>query len=49
MKRVAPGEDEPVAARPEVVGVAVVAVQPPTIVVVFHVEHVKVAVRVRNV
>src|SRR3989338_7708777 len=44
----APGEDEPVAARPEAAGVAATAVQPPTTAVVSHAEHVEDAARARN-
>lgn len=46
MKRVAGTEDEPVVGIPAVVGLAIVAVQPQTIVIVLHVEDVQIAVRV---
>lgn len=46
MKRFATSEDPAVIAIPEVVGVAIVAVQPQAIVVVFHLEHLEVAVRI---
>ena len=49
LKRVAAGKHPAVAAIPEVVGIVVVAVQPQAIVVPFNVEHLEVAVRVRNV
>jgi len=49
IKRVATDEDEAVVTIPEVVRVTVVATQPATIVVVFNVEHLEVAVRVRDV
>ncbi len=48
MKRVAPHEHPAVVSVPEVVRVAVVAVEPATIVVVFDVEHVEVVVRVAD-
>lgn len=48
MKRVAPHEHPAVVSIPEVVRVAVVAVEPATIVVVFDVEHVEVIVRVAD-
>lgn len=47
MKRVSGDEDEAIVAVPEVVGVAVVAVEPTTVLIALHVEHVEIAVRVR--
>ena len=49
MKKVATDEDEAIISIPEVVRVAVVAVEPAIIVVVFDIEHIEVAVRVRCV
>ncbi len=50
MKRFArANEDETVVAVPEIVRVAVVAIQPQVIVIVFHFENVEVTIRVRNV
>ena len=46
MKRVAGTEDELVVSVPEVVRVAIVAVEPATVVIVLHVEDVEVAVRI---
>lgn len=46
MKRVAGTEDETVVGIPAVVGLAIVAVEPQTIVIVLHVEDVQIAVRV---
>ena len=48
-KRVAGTNEHPaIAGIPDVVGVVVVAVEPQTIIIVFDVEHVEVAVRVAN-
>lgn len=46
MKRVAGTEDKLVVSVPEVVRVAIVAVEPATVVIVLHVEDVEVAVRI---
>ena len=47
MKRFAGANEHPaIVGIPEVVRVAIVAVEPPTIVIVLHVEHLEVAVRV---
>jgi hypothetical protein len=48
MKRVARADEHPlVVGIPDIVGIAVVAVQPPLVVVGVDVEHLQVAVRVR--
>ena len=49
IKRVA-GKDEhpPIVGIPDVVGIAIVAVEPKLGVIAFHVEHVQVAIRVAN-
>ena len=48
-KRVAGTDEHPlVVSIPDVVGVVIVAVEPQTIIIVFHVEHVQVTVRVTN-
>ena len=49
MKRISTDEHPLIIAVPEVVRVAVVAVEPLVIVVMLNVEHVEVAVRVSNV
>lgn len=49
MRRFATDKHEAVVSIPDVVRVAVVSVEPQPIVVVFDVEHVEVAVRVRSV
>ena len=49
MKRVARHEGETVVGVPEVVGVAVVSVQPPVVIVVVDVEDVRVAIGVSYV
>ena len=49
MKRVAKREHPPVVTIPDVLGVGIVAVQPPTVLIVVDVEHVRVAVRVSYV
>ena len=46
--RVSAGEHPAVVGIPRVVGVAVVAVEPPAIVVVFDIEHVEIAVGIRE-
>ncbi|MEK7501043.1 MAG: hypothetical protein AAB642_02880 [Patescibacteria group bacterium] len=46
MKRVAAEKNPEVVAVPEVVGVAMVGVEPEVIVVVINIEHVRIAVRV---
>ena len=46
MKRVAGTEDETVVGIPEIVGLAIVAVEPQTIVIVLHVEDSQKSVRV---
>lgn len=46
MKRVATDEHPAVVAIPEVVGIAIVAVEPLAIVITFHIEHLEVAIRV---
>jgi hypothetical protein len=38
-----------IVAVPEVVGVAIVAVEPQVIAVALHIEHVEIAIRIRNV
>ena len=48
MKRVATDKHEAIVAIPEVVGPAVVAVEPRAIVIAFNVEQVKIGVRVGN-
>ena len=48
IKRVSAGEYPAVAGIPQVVGVAVVRVEPLAIVVAFHVEHVEVAIGIRE-
>ncbi len=49
MKKVASDEHETVVSVPEVVRMAVVAIEPLPIIIVFDVDHVEVAVRVRDV
>jgi hypothetical protein len=49
MKRVAADEHHTVVSIPEIVGIAVVAVEPETVVIVFDVPHVEVAVRVSKI
>ena len=47
IKRISRNDEHPaVVSIPEVVGVAIVAVEPRTIVIAFHVEHLRVAIRV---
>jgi len=49
IKRVAGTDEHPlVVGIPDVVGIAVIAVEPEAIVIVFDVEHVEVAVRIAN-
>lgn len=48
IRRVSAGEHPAVVGIPLVVGVAVVRVEPPTIVIVFDVEHVEIAVGIRE-
>lgn len=48
IRRVSAGEHPAVVGIPHVVGVAVVAVEPPAIVVVFDIEHVLIAVGIRE-
>lgn len=46
MKRVARQDEDPLIVRiPDIVRIAVVAVEPQTIVIVLHIEHLEVAVR----
>lgn len=49
MERVARHEDPAVVRIPDVVGIAVIAVEPQPVLVAFDVEHVRVAIRVSNV
>ena len=49
MKRVAKHEHPPVVTIPEVVGIAIVGVQPMIVTVAIDVEHVRVAMRIGNV
>jgi len=48
IKRISAGEHPAILGVPEVRGVAIVRVEPPIVVVVFHIEHVQVAVGVRE-
>ena len=48
MKRVAEAENEPVLRKEQVVGVTVVPVEPETVLIVFDVEDVQVAVRIAD-
>jgi len=48
MKRIAADEDPAVVRVPDVVGAAVVGVEPPVVAVVLDVEHVQIAVGVRS-
>lgn len=48
-KKVAGTDEHPlIVGIPDVVGVAIIAVEPQAIVIVFHIEHVEVAVRIVN-
>lgn len=47
-KRVATDEHKTIVRIPDVAGVVIVAVEPQTIIIAFHVEQVKIAVRVAN-
>ena len=49
MKRIAKTENKTVVSIPEIVSIAIVAIEPQIIVVVFNVEDVEVAVRISNV
>jgi len=49
MKRFAKTENETVVSIPEIVRIAIVTIEPQTIVIVFNVEDVEVAIRVSNV
>lgn len=49
MKNVAAGENPAIVSIPDIVRLAVVAVEPMTIAIVFDVEHVEVTIRVSNV
>ena len=49
MKRFAKTENKTVVGIPEIVRIAIVAIEPQTIVIVFNVEDVEVAIRVSNV
>jgi len=49
MKRVAKTENEAIVSIPEIVSIAIVAIEPQIIVVVFHLEDVRVAIRISNV
>ena len=46
MKRVAGAEDKLVVSIPEVVRITIVAVEPPTVLIVLHVEDVQIAIRI---
>lgn len=46
MKQVASDKHPAVVAVPDVVGVVIVAVEPPVVVIAFNVEHLEIAVRV---
>ena len=48
MNRIATGKDPPIVDIPSVLGVTVVAIQPPTVVIVLDVEDVQVVVGVRS-
>ena len=49
MKRFAKTENKTVVGIPEIVRIAVVTIEPQTIIIVFNVEDVEVAIRVSNV
>ena len=49
MKRFAKTENKTVVGIPEIVRIAIVAIEPQTIVIVFNVEDVEVAIRISNV
>lgn len=49
MKRVARPEHETIVGIPDIVRIAVVAVEPQAVIIPFHVEHVEIAVRVGNI
>ncbi len=49
MKRIAKTENKTVVGIPEIVRIAIVTIEPQTIVIVFNVEDVEVAIRISNV
>jgi hypothetical protein len=49
MKRIAKTENKTVVGIPEIVRIAVVTIEPQTIIIVFNVEDVEVAIRISNV
>ena len=50
IKKVAGEDEDPlVVSIPEVVGIAIIAVEPKAGIIAFHVEHVQIAVRVANI